>query len=231
MLANKTLELRAMTAQSLIAHDIPALSITQSGRDAFHLLSDFHVKHLPVLDGQRLVGIVSEEDIFNHKLHHAIGEYDFSVLRRFSVRADEHIFEVMRVMGENRLTVIPVVDAEGTYLGMVSQNDLLRFFATTASFSEPGGVLVLEMNRRDYSLSTLARIVEDEGAKILSSFVTSGPSLELLEVTLKLDRHELGRVMASLERYEYEVKEVYDENAYTDTLHERYHELMNYLNI
>lgn len=151
-----------MTAKTLIAHDIPALSLQQTGRDAFHLLSDYHVKHLPVVHEGKLVGILSEEDVFNHKLYDPISEYDFSMMRRAAVLADEHVFEVIRMMGEMRLTIIPVIDTEGNYLGLVSQNDLLRYFAQTASFSEQGAVLVLQMARRDYSMSTIARIVEEE---------------------------------------------------------------------
>ncbi len=220
-----------MTAETIIAYDIPALSLEQTGRDAFHALNDHHVKHLPVVDDQRLVGIISEEDIFNHKLYEPIGEYNFSMMRRFAVRNTDHLFEVMRVMGDNRLTIIPVVDAEGRYLGLVEQNDLLRLFANSAAFIEPGGILVLEMNRRDYSLGAIARIVEEEDAKILSAFVTSGPDAETVELTLKVNRQELGRVIASLERYEYAVKEMYAEHDYSESLKERYESLMNYLNV
>jgi CBS domain-containing protein len=220
-----------MTAEALIAYDIPALSTEQTGKDAFHSLNDHHVKHLPVVEGHRLVGILAEEDIFNHKLYEPIGEYDFSTFRRFAVRASDHVFEIIRVMGDNRLTVIPVVDEAGNYKGLIAQNDLLRYFANMAAFTEAGGVLVLEMNRRDYSLATIARIVEDEDAKILSSFVTSGANAEVIELTLKVNRQELSRVVASLQRYEYEVKESFAELDYADSLQERYDSLMSYLNV
>jgi CBS domain-containing protein len=192
-----------MTAKNLIAHDIPALSLEQTGRDAFHLLSDYHVKHLPVVNGTQLAGILSEEDIFNHKLYEPVGEYDFSMLRHYAVREQEHIFEVMRVMGENRLTVIPVIDDAGNYVGLISQNDLLRYFATTAAFTETGAVLVLEMSRRDYSMTTIARI----------------------------NRHDLGKAIASLERHEYLVKEQFGGLEYADEMKERFDSFMNYLNL
>ena len=220
-----------MTAESIIAYDIPALSFEQTGRDAFHALNDHHVKHLPVVDDKRLVGILSEEDIFNHKLYEPIGEYNFSMLRRFAVRNTDHVFEVMRVMGDNRLTVVPVVDEQGNYLGLIEQNDLLRFFADSAAFIEPGGILVLEMSRRDYSMGTIARIIEDEDAKILSSVITSGTDAEVVELTVKINRQELSRVIASLERFDYRVKESYTELDHSDSYQERYESLMNYLNV
>jgi len=220
-----------MTALDLIAHDIPALKIEQTGRDAYHLLSDHHVKHIPVVDGTRLVGILSEEDVFNHRLYDAVSEYDFSILRTFSVRSNEHLFEIMRIMGENRLTVIPVIDADGNYLGLVSQNMLLRAFSTTTSFAMPGGVLVLELNRRDYSLTTIARCVEEESAQVLTSIVTSTPDSELLEVTLKVNREDVTRIVAALERHGYNVKQSFAEDHYSETIRERYDSLMNYLSV
>lgn len=221
-----------MTAKSLIALDIPALSVDQTGRDAFHLLNDFHVKHLPVVDGGKLSGLLSEEDIFNHKLYDPISSYDFSMLRHFAVREDEHPFDVMRIMGDHRLTVVPVVDKENNYLGLISQNDLLRYFANTVSFAEPGALLVLQMNRRDYSLATIARIVEENDVKILSTFVTSAPSdPDEMEVTIKVNRHDLGRVIASLERHEYEVKETFSEIEHSGSMNDRYESLMHYLNM
>lgn len=220
-----------MTAFELIAHDLPALKVEQTGRDAFHLLNDHHVKHLPVLEGNQLVGIISEEDIFTHKLYEPVSEYDFSMLRSFSVRADEHIFEVIRVMGEHRLTVVPVADAEGKYLGAISQNTLLRAFSGSTTFSMPGGVIIFELNRRDYSLAAIARIVEEESAQILTSMVTSAPDAELLEVTIKINRDDATRIIAALERRGFHIKHTFANDAYGDTLKERYDSLMNYLSI
>ncbi len=220
-----------MTARTLIAQDIPALRVEQTGRDAFHLLNDYHVKHLPVVDNNRLIGLISEEDIFNHKLYEPISEYDFSMHRRYAVHEQEHLFEVMRLMGDHRLTVVPVVDDEGNYLGLISQNDLLRYFANTASFTESGAVLVLEMSRRDYSLATISRILEEERVNILSAFVTSVPDPENIELTLKVDRHDLSRAIASLERHDYTVKETFGELENTEGMKDRYDSFMHYLNV
>jgi acetoin utilization protein AcuB len=220
-----------MTAQSLIAHDIPALKVEQTGKDAFHMLSDHHVKHLPVVDGEILVGLLSEEDIFNHKLYEPISEYDLSLVRRYAVRHTDHLFEVMRVMGDHRLTVVPVVDEQGRYLGLIAQNDILRSFAHSASFAEHGAVLVLEMSYRDYSMATIARIVEEEDVKILNAFITSQPGAENVELTLKFNRHDLSRVIASLERHGYEIKETFAETGHSEALKERYESFLHYLNI
>jgi hypothetical protein len=87
------------------------------------------------------------------------------------------------------------------------------------------------MPRRDYSLSNISHLVEDENVKILSAFVTSAPNPEYIELTLKLDRTDLSRVISSLERHDYDVKETFGELERSDFLRERYDALMHYLNL
>lgn len=219
-----------MIAADLIASDIPSLSVAQTGKDAFHLLGDHHVKHLPVVAEGRLVGILAEEDIFNHKLYEPISTYDFSLMRVVAIQANEHILEVVRSMGEHRLTILPVIDRNGHYLGLIRQNEVIRAFANMEGFGQMGGVLVLRLPRRDYSLAMLARIVEEEDAKILGTYLSSIKLTDKVEVTLKVDRPEMQRLVASLERYGYEVVHTYPEEGNTDNMRERYESLMHYLN-
>ena len=88
----------------------------------------------------------------------------------------------MRLLSENQLTIIPVVDTDNNYIGMVSMEDVLNYFAKTGTFSEQGSIIVLEMHRRDYTLAEISRIVESEGAAILSSAISSNLDLSLIHI-------------------------------------------------
>ena len=220
-----------MVARELISPDIPALQVTQTGRDAFYLLGEHHVKHLPVVSDGKLLGVISEEDIFNHKIYEPLKEYDFSQIRQFSVRGKDHLFEIIRIMADNRLTVIPVVEEDDRYLGLISQENLIQAFARTSSFAEPGAVVLLEMHRRDYSLATIARIVEEEEMKILGAYLSSTQDSEMVELTIKISNPDLGRIISSLERHGYVVREAISESENEQYYNDRYESLMNYLNL
>ena len=219
-----------MVAQDLISRDISPLRTDQTGKDALALLSEHHVRHLPVTEDNRLVGLVSEEDVFNHKLHDKVGSFALSP-RHVTALATDHVFDVMRVMGENRLTVIPVIDLEGIYLGLISQTDLMRFFAETTAFTEPGSVLVLEMNKRDYSLALIARLVESENAAILSAVITSKLDSPLIELTIKTNQPEVARIATALERHGISIRESFSENEYQDGMKDRYDSFMSWMNV
>ncbi|MDX1684798.1 MAG: CBS domain-containing protein [Saprospiraceae bacterium] len=219
-----------MIASELISQDLIPLKTSDTGRAALAVMADFYVKHLPIVNNTQLLGVVSEEDIINNPIDEDVGSYTLSQVKPY-VNHKEHLFEIMRTMAENDLTVVPVVDDDGNYMGLITQNDLLQFYARSFSFTEPGGILVLEMAKSDYLLSEIARIIEDENTVVLSSFITSGAGSNLVYLTLKLNRSNLEEVVASLRRYGYNIKGSFVEAEYYDQLKDRYDMLMNYLDV
>ena len=219
-----------MTAETLISNSIIPLRTSDTGEDAMEMMNDFLVRHLPIVNNKQLLGLISEDDILNYDINEPIGSYSLSLIRP-SVKASDHIYEVMRLMAESNLTVIPVVNEEGDYIGLVTQEDLLNFFARTVTLTESGSILVLEMSRRDYSLAEIARIVESESAFILSSFITSHPDSTRIDVTIKINRQNLQSIISTFERFNYQVKATFNESEYMDSLKERFDALMSYMKV
>lgn len=219
-----------MIAETLLSNTIIPLRTSDTGEEALGMMNDFYVRHLPVVNNEQLLGLMSEDDILNHDVEEAIGSYALSSPTP-CVRLDDHIYELMRMLAEYNLTLVPVVDDLGNYSGLVTLEDLMRFFADSASFKEPGSIIVLEMTRRDYSLSEIARIVESESAVILNAFVHSSQGTPTIDVTLKVNRQEINSIVSTFERFDYNIKASFNEAEYIDTLRDRYDALINYLNV
>lgn len=219
-----------MTAQELISQSILPLRTSDTGEFALSIMIEFYVKHLPIVNKEQLLGLISEEDILEHDVLEPVGSYNLSLNRPY-VNSSDHLFDVMRVMSEFNLTVIPVIEDDDRYIGLITQEDLIHFYAKSFSFSERGSIVVLEMSKSEYSLATLSQIVESENGVILSSFITAeSDSLRVL-VTLKINKQDISSILAAFRRYEYEVRATFTENDYYDTLKERYDLLMNYLDV
>lgn len=219
-----------MTADLLLSEIILPLRTSDTGDEALEAMSEFSVRHLPIVNDHQLLGMLSEEDVLNNDATEAVGSYALQ-LPLLYVKSGDHFFEIMRLVAEYQLTAIPVVDAQNNYLGLITLEDLLRAFASSISFTEPGSIIVLEMAKRDYSLAEIARIVESENAAILSAYITTNADATRIEVTLKLNRQNILSILATFERFKYEVKASYNETEYMDTLRERYESLMTYLNV
>jgi predicted transcriptional regulator len=219
-----------MIARELISAEIVPLRTSNTGEDALAMMDDFHIRHLPIVNDKQLLGLISEDEIFEFDTDEPVGSYTLKMSHPY-VHDTDHIYEIMRLLNEYRLTVIPVVDNDNNFLGVVSLHDLLNYFAQSASFSEPGSVVVLAVNKRNYSLSQIARIVESEGAVILNSFITSMPDSTELEITLKINRPDISHIIATFHRFDYEIKATFSESEYMDSLQEHYDSLMSYLNV
>jgi hypothetical protein len=97
---------------------------------------------------------------------------------------------------------------------------------------EIGGVIVLEMNENEYSLTEISKIAESNGYKILSFFLDRKSGTHTLDVIMKLDKDELSALIQAFMRYKYTVKAVYlDQSMLTDLYMERYEQFMKYMNL
>lgn len=220
-----------MTAKEVITDEIPPLIHTDSGEKALNWMEEFKVSHLPVLKNGNFVGLVSESDILDKKDLELPLDALFDHLPRPYVFESAHIYEVLSKMSEHRISVLPVLDTTEKYVGCTSVHQLMNVIAHTASIKEVGGIIVLEMNRIDYSLAKIAQIVESENAKILSSYIMSSQDSTKIEVTLKISEIELSRIIRSFERYDITVKSSFQRSTDQDDVQFRYDALMNYLNM
>lgn len=220
-----------MYASSFISYSVPPLKISDTGVKALLWMNDFHVRHLPVVEDGNFIGILSEDEVLNFIDPEATIKASQPVLLTKFVSGQKHLYDIMKLVVDFNLTIIPVLNNDGTYMGLITIEDLLKKLADTGSITHPGGVLVLEMAPRDYSLSEISRLIEMENATILSSFITSPYGTNTLELTLKLNKEDLKHVVATLERFEYKVKSSFYESEFLDTLNDRYDALMRYLNV
>lgn len=220
-----------MRAEELISEMIPPIRFSETGDRALNWMNEFRVSHLPVVENGEYVGLVSENDVFDMPDPNKALKDHFAALPRPFIYADRHVYELMKVIADHKITVVPVLDEKNHYLGCTDLLYLMSQITAINSINEPGGILVLEMNQHDYTLTQIARIVEENNAKILSSFITSLPESTQIELTLKINTTDLDRIIQTFNRYDYTIKETYQKGRFHDDLKRRYDELMNYLNM
>lgn len=218
-----------MTAKDLITDEIPPLTHTDTGEIALRWMDEFKVTHLPVLKHGNFVGLISESEILDKLDVEETLDKLFDHLPRPYVLGNAHIYEVLFRVSEQKISVIPILDEDESYLGCTSIHQLVTMIANTGSIKESGGIIVLEVNRNDYSLAQIAQIVESNNAKILSSYIMSSPDSTKLDITLKINQIELDRILRTFERYDYVINASFQKSNFDDDLQLRYDSLLNYL--
>lgn len=221
-----------MHAVELISDEIPPLRPSDPAIKAVGWMDEFKVSHLPIVDKNRFVGMVAEIDLLDlESAEQPLSESDLP-LNATCIAGDRHVFEVVKLMADNQLSVVAVVENEmGQYLGSVSLVHLMEVISNMSVVSDPGGIIILELNQNDYMLSQIARCVEDNDAKILGTFITSHQDSTKMVVTLKLNRTDIDPIIQTLERFDYNIIGSYGQLHREQDLQDRWSSLMNYLNI
>jgi acetoin utilization protein AcuB len=220
-----------MFAGELIADAIPPIHTSDTIQKVLDRMVEFRVRHLPIVNGEQFLGLLAESDIQPEMdVQTSIGALGLSLVNPY-VREDQHIYDVIRLFYEQQLTVVPVLDIKKNYLGLIPINAMNQYFATITSVSQPGGIIVLDINNKNNSLAHMAQIVESDNAQILSSYVRTFPDSTRMEVTLKINKQDISAIIATFLRYEYDVKATFNHSDNNDNSMDRYDSLMNYLNL
>lgn len=220
-----------MIAKDMISEIIPSLKTSDTGITALNWMDVFKVSHLPIVNEKEFLGLISEVDIYDMNMpEESLGNHPLSLLRPY-VMEYQHVFEIMEVASRLKLSIVPVLDDKKNYLGVITIMDLLHYFAELSALRTPGGIIVIELNSNDFSMTQISQIVEGNDAKILGAYITSHLDSTKLELTIKLNVTDLTSIIQTFNRYNYTIRGSYmkyDEEE--ELLDERYDLLMRYLN-
>jgi CBS domain-containing protein len=220
-----------MLTVDLSSQSLPYLRLHDKVYQALQLMNENQVAHLPVVDGQKYLGIISEDDLLIAVNENSpLSELQQSFANT-SVKSDEHFLRAIQVAGENGLSVVPIIDNENNITGVVAYNDLLKFASEFMSLHEPGGLIVIEMESNQYSFNEISKILEANDSQITQLNTFNNPETGIMRVTIRINKPDVADIVAAFQRYEYDVKYYFGEEGYANELRNNYDNLMNYLKI
>ena len=220
-----------MLTRDLHTQVLPYLHLHDKVYLALQMMNESHVTHLPVVDGDKFVGLLSEDDLLqveNDKVELKELGQSFSM---HSVKEDEHFQQAVKIAVENGLSIVPVLNDDNEITGIITYSDLLKQASEFMNINDPGGLLVLEMEAKSYSFNSISRIIESNDAQIKQLNTTTDQETGLMLVTIKVDKPEIADIIATFQRYDYTIKYYLGEEMYENELRTNYDNLMNYLKI
>ena len=220
-----------MLTGELRSQNLPYLHLQDKVYQALQLMNDNQVTHLPIVDGEKYAGIIGEDDLLQVDNDHDTLASLQQSFGNASVKNTEHFLKAIQVAAENGLSVVPIVNDVNELTGAVSYNDLIKNASEFMSLNEPGGLIVLEMESNQYSFNEISKIVETNDAQITQLNTHNDGGTGLMQVTIRINKPEVSDIVATFQRYEYNVKYYFGEELYANELRNNYDNLMNYLKI
>jgi len=219
-----------MLNKELISTSIPTLKLTDSVFQAMELMAEFCVKQLPVVAQDKYIGLVFEDDLMNLD-DSAELESVSTHFSKVSVHGNMHFIEAVQTANDYHLTVVPVIEKDNDFSGVIVASDLLRHLGKITGASEPGGLMVLEMDQRNFSFAEISKLIETNDAQITQLNTSWDSGSDSFLVTIKINKFEISDIVATFQRYDYQVKYYFGEELYENELKDNYDHLMNYLSI
>lgn len=176
-------------------------------------------RHLPVLDGGKLVGIISDRDLKQSMVSAASvtegRERDrlLDELTAKQIMAREVVTigqtvgveEAARLMATRKISALPVTEGD-RLVGIVTETDVLQLFVRAMGVLEPSSRLDVILRDQTAGLGEVVRVVEETGSRISSVMTLAMPSGER-EVVLRLATINPGPAVRALEAKGYVVRD------------------------
>jgi len=216
--------------QNCIDNSIPFLRLSDDIGYALELMQEYKTSSLAVIKNDVFVGNITEaillefdEDLKIHTLQENLLQH--------TLLEGTHLFDVLKKTAEENTYCFAVINFEKEYLGLTTPQKIIDTFIQFSSVTTTGGILVLELETRNYSLTEISKIVESNNAMILQSTMATSANQNFIQVSLKINKNDLKDIQATFERYQYTIIAVIHQSEYEVQLQERFDSLMRYLEI
>lgn len=220
-----------MLTASLINTTYPQLQLDDSVAKALQLMNDYKVYHLPVLSEGTYLGLVSEDDLLDVDNDQNTLESLTDTFVPCLVFENQHFLAAISACNQHETMVVPVLAVDKGYLGLITTSDLLRTVGHFTGTNEIGGIIVLEVDRRQFSISEISRIVESNNATVLHLNTMEITANGFLEVTLHISKKEISAIVSAFGRYNYNVTYYFGAEVFENEMQDNFDNLMHFLNI
>jgi hypothetical protein len=125
---------------------------------------------------------------------------------------------------------MPVLNDKKKYVGYYELNDILEMFSASPFLFNEGVSIVVEKNKKDFSISEVSQIVESNDGKILGLYISSEIS-DTMQVTIKINSEDINEIIQTFRRYNYNVISEHKDDFYLQDLKDRSDYLQKYLDM
>ena len=122
-----------MQAKQLISSTIESIPPDEDGNRALEMMEQFRINHLAIVKNDFFLGVVSDKEIMNWDSSQEYIEEHLSNLASPHVKYDQHLFDIIEVLEKNNLSVVPVLNQENQYQGVITGRKLLYTIAKSAT--------------------------------------------------------------------------------------------------
>lgn len=195
-----------MLVRGRMTREVVTIAPSTTVADALAVLDTNNIRHLPVTDGGRVVGVVSDRDLrmaISADPAGGSGVADVMTTEPITVPSSTPVETAARTLTRRRIGCVPVVD-DGALVGILTESDLLRAFVELMAGRELHARIELLTPDRPGELARVVRLIGIEHGINLTGVVVPPPKGDRALIVLHLETDDVGPVLDDLRRLGYE---------------------------
>lgn len=183
--------------------------------EALNLMKAEHIRRLPVVDKDGiLIGIVSERQLLAASPSDAttLSVYEIKELMNkvtidkimtrdvLTVTADNPLEETARIMADNKVGGLPVVEGRKV-VGMITETDVFKVFLEMLGARQKGLRLMVETTDAPGTFAKISQAIFDAGGNIIALGTFMGKTSDVSEIMIKANNIDKEKLLAVVKPY------------------------------
>ncbi len=219
-----------MLAASIAIQGFPLLHLDDTANFALQNMDDFDVQQLAVVKDDYYIGLVEKDDLLDIEGTQTIATIADQI-QRIGILGSAHVLTALDNFAKHHLSLLPVLNEQQECIGVIPQKNLNEMLAQFLGVTQPGAMLVISISPYQYSLAEMSRLVETNNAQIIQLNTLFDEVSGAFIITIKINQEEAQAIIATFQRYNYQVLHYFGKAPVNNDIEEHYHHLMNYLDV
>ncbi len=198
-----------MLVGQIMTRELVTISPDKQVGQALKLMQKWGIRHLPVVQHDRMVGWITSRDLREVLLASMLEKItvgDVMVQAPITVTPETGVEEAARLVVEHKIGGMPVMEGE-RLVGVLTMLDLIAAFTAMLGLLRSSSRLDLKLEDKPEALEAASRLIKEAGGKIIN--VALGPrQAGMRPYYFRLEKGELKPIIDSLKKQGYEVLDV-----------------------
>ena len=176
--------------------------------DALKLMKKHSIRHLPVIDGEKFVGFISEFDVREVRLlpmSYEIKIRDVMIKNPITIGPDENLEDAARLIYENKIGGLPVLE-DGKLVGVITSKDILAAFIEIMGVLESSSRIDVVLGDKPHAFEEVSRVVKENGGNIISVGMTTHAERSNKKVYyFRIEKCDVEAIAEAIKKKHYEI--------------------------
>ncbi len=200
-----------MTIRRKMSHKPITISSDKTVLDALDVMKKNSIRHLPVVDGKKFVGFVSEFDLREVRLlplSEDILVRDVMVKDPVTISPEESLEDAARLIFKHKIGGLPVLE-NGKLVGVLTSKDILAAFIEMMGVLEASSRIDVVLGKHPQAFEEISRLIKENGGNIISVGTTTHADESGKKVHFfRLEKCEMEPIVEAVKKRHYEIVSV-----------------------